>query len=166
MRAYCPHCKTSRALPPSAKPGTTVYCQACKKPFVLSDLTVPGLKKRSLPFYNLISVIIIAALGYAVWYYYPKVIGKPKGVVVSHTMQRAFDKIFVEATVRNDGRPGIVRIAPVLILTGNRTKPYRGLGSQGVQLRRGQTTKVQFQWAMSPGEAKDVLDVEFRITGE
>jgi len=165
MQAYCPHCKTGYPLPPTAKAGTTVYCRACRKPFVLSDATVPGLRKRSLPLYNLVTLIILGAIGYGIWYYYPRLVGKPQGEVLKYEKHTAVDKAWAEATVRNNGRPGIVIVSPSLILTGNRTKPLAGLGSRSVYLKRGEITKLQFDWGLAPGEAKDVVDVKFKVSG-
>lgn len=165
MRAYCPHCRTGRPLPPYAKAGLTVYCQACRKPFVLSDATVPGLKKSSLPLYNLLTLIILAGLGYAAWYYYPKLVGRPQGVIESQSIHTVFDKVFVECTVRNKGRTGIIQVAPTLVLTGDRTKPYPGLGSLNVTLKSGESRTLQFQWVLAPGEAANVVKVTFKVTG-
>jgi len=152
-------------VPLNAKPGVTVYCLACRKPFILSDATVPGLKKRSLPLYNLLTLIVLGAIGYGVWYYYPRMVGKPQGVVESQSMHSTFDKVFVECVVRNKGRTGMITISPTLVLAGGRSKPYPGLGSVNVTLKRGERRTLQFQWVLAPGEANKVVKVTFEVTG-
>jgi len=168
MRAYCPHCKSSQALPRNAKRGLTVYCHSCRRPFILSDATVPGMKKQSLPFYNLLTLIVLVAIGYAAYVYYPKYVGEPRPVVdpASVKMQKTFDKVFVDCTVRNQGRGGLVRVYPSLVLTGDRLKPYPGQGYKSATLGRGESTEMHFEWPMSAGEVNQVVKVTFRTEGK